>query len=540
MTVTSTTNKVKTLGNGITTNFAFTFKVFATADITVSKIDITTNVETIQILGVDYTVTLADDGDSGGTVIYIVAPTSNEFSFIIRELDYTQETDFPREGKFPEEDITDTVDKNTMLIQQTDEKAERSLQLPADIIGVSTTLPLPDAGKALLWNATADALENSIDDFNDIVTDATAQAAAAAASAAAASTSEGNAATSESNAAASAVSAAADAVLTAADVVSTNADVVSSAANAAAALVSEGNAATSETNAAASAAAADVAKIEWQGAYNAGTGYVLNDAVTYLGSSFINIQAGTGQTPAVGGTAYWDDLANKGDAGTGDMDNPMTTQGDIITGGASGVPARLGIGTALQVLQTNAGATAPEWADAGGGGAWNLLSTQVASASSSIDFTSNIDSTYDAYVFVLSNLVPSADFANFRVLITDDGGSTFETTLYYHHVTVLKSNSTSYAALAGSNSTYISIGGAVGNAAGEHYSGVLYLHNPANSSLYTNMHWHASSVANDTNCNVNLGSGQWANTNPVNGIRFKLASGNINSGTIRMYGISNS
>lgn len=42
--------------------------------------------------------------------------------------------------------------------------------------------------------------------------------------------------------------------------------------------------------------------------------------------------------------------------------NPMTTAGDLIYGGASGVPARLGIGTALQVLRTNAGATAPEWA----------------------------------------------------------------------------------------------------------------------------------------------------------------------------------
>jgi hypothetical protein len=46
--------------------------------------------------------------------------------------------------------------------------------------------------------------------------------------------------------------------------------------------------------------------------------------------------------------------------------NPMTTAGDVIYGGASGVPTRLPVGTALQVLRTNAGATAPEWATAGG------------------------------------------------------------------------------------------------------------------------------------------------------------------------------
>ncbi len=43
------------------------------------------------------------------------------------------------------------------------------------------------------------------------------------------------------------------------------------------------------------------------------------------------------------------------------MANPMTTQGDVIIGGASGAPARLAVGTARQVLAVNSGATAPEW-----------------------------------------------------------------------------------------------------------------------------------------------------------------------------------
>ena len=49
---------------------------------------------------------------------------------------------------------------------------------------------------------------------------------------------------------------------------------------------------------------------------------------------------------------------------TSASENPMTTQGDVIYGGSSGTPTRLGIGTAGQVLVTNSGATAPEWADA--------------------------------------------------------------------------------------------------------------------------------------------------------------------------------
>jgi len=46
---------------------------------------------------------------------------------------------------------------------------------------------------------------------------------------------------------------------------------------------------------------------------------------------------------------------------TGSFINPMTTAGDIIFGGASGTPTRLGIGTAGQLLKVNTGATAPEY-----------------------------------------------------------------------------------------------------------------------------------------------------------------------------------
>ena len=44
------------------------------------------------------------------------------------------------------------------------------------------------------------------------------------------------------------------------------------------------------------------------------------------------------------------------------MVNPMTTTGDTIYSSSGSTPARLGIGTAGQVLQVNSGATAPEWA----------------------------------------------------------------------------------------------------------------------------------------------------------------------------------
>ena len=52
----------------------------------------------------------------------------------------------------------------------------------------------------------------------------------------------------------------------------------------------------------------------------------------------------------------------------GKMTNPMTTQGDIVYGGASGAPTRLAKGTSGQVLKMNSGETAPEWGSVSGGG----------------------------------------------------------------------------------------------------------------------------------------------------------------------------
>jgi hypothetical protein len=55
------------------------------------------------------------------------------------------------------------------------------------------------------------------------------------------------------------------------------------------------------------------------------------------------------------------------------MTNPLTTTGDTIYSSSGTTPARLGIGTAGQVLTVNSGATAPEWATPAGGGGGKVL-----------------------------------------------------------------------------------------------------------------------------------------------------------------------
>ena len=62
------------------------------------------------------------------------------------------------------------------------------------------------------------------------------------------------------------------------------------------------------------------------------------------------------------------------------------------------------------------------------GGALNLISTQTASGSSSLSFTSGIDSTYKEYIFKFINLHAATNSAHFTFNMSVDGGSNYNVT----------------------------------------------------------------------------------------------------------------
>jgi len=117
-------------------------------------------------------------------------------------------------------------------------------------------------------------------------------------------------------------------------------------------------------------------KLNWKGAYNSSTAYIIDDVVSYNGSSYVCILASTGNLPTV--TTYWNQMSAAGTDGT-DVGTTLTTQGDILYRDGSGLQ-RLAKGTAGQVLKINSGATAPEWGtDAGGkiGAVTNTMITDI-------------------------------------------------------------------------------------------------------------------------------------------------------------------
>jgi hypothetical protein len=177
-------------------------------------------------------------------------------------------------------------------------------------------------------------------------------------------------------------------------------------------------------------------------------------------------------------------------------------------------------------------------------GKLTLLSTQTASASATIDFTSGIDSTYDSYVFKFINIHPATDNVNFTVNFSTDGGSNYnvtKTSTYfqaYHNETngVSALNYVSDRDLAQSTSDQ-QIANGIGSDNDQQASGYLHLYNPSNTTFVKHFITRFN-IANEAQYSVdNYVAGYGNTTSSIDAVQFKMDSGNIDDGIIKMYGV---
>ncbi|MCW1434414.1 hypothetical protein OLN68_09755 [Citrobacter freundii] len=131
MTVSTEVDHNDYTGNGVTTSFPYTFRIFHKSDLVVQVVDLDENITEL-VLDTDYTVTGAG-GYQGGNVILSTALTSGYQISISRELPVTQETDLRNQGKFFAEVHEDAFDKLTMLIQQVRSWFSLALRKPSFI-----------------------------------------------------------------------------------------------------------------------------------------------------------------------------------------------------------------------------------------------------------------------------------------------------------------------------------------------------------------------------------------------------------------------
>lgn len=173
-----------------------------------------------------------------------------------------------------------------------------------------------------------------------------------------------------------------------------------------------------------------------------------------------------------------------------------------------------------------------------------FISSQTASSSASISFTTGIDSTYKAYKFVFSNIHPANDDVGFTFNMSTDSGSNYnvtKTTTFFQAQHFENGTGESLGYITGEDlaqsTAFQTLNHSVGNGADENASGELTLFNPSSTTYVKHYISKFNGYRHDNGSLVTFSAGYGNTTSAVNAIQFKFASGNIDAGTIYLYGI---
>ena len=173
-----------------------------------------------------------------------------------------------------------------------------------------------------------------------------------------------------------------------------------------------------------------------------------------------------------------------------------------------------------------------------------LLSTVTASSSSTVEFTSGIDSTYKEYIFKFIDIHGETNSKEITFQGSTNSGSSYGLTITSSAYVAYHNEAGNSAVLEyGSNSDqaqatgFQMISGNAGNGNDESISGTLHLFDPSNTTFVK--HFIARSNcynANDYSQDF-YAAGYFNTTSAIDAIQFKMVSGNIDAGTIKLYGI---
>lgn len=177
---------------------------------------------------------------------------------------------------------------------------------------------------------------------------------------------------------------------------------------------------------------------------------------------------------------------------------------------------------------------------AGGGGSGSgslvLLEQHTASTSSSLDFVSAFTSTYNTYFIDIVGIVPATQ-QDLQMQVSTNSGSTFLTATVYNWALIGPTFANGALTFSGSGTTgdtkFVLAGGASQISAQGYISELL-------STTLEPTFWFKSTYVSSGNSIANDSYGMYIRPDslPLNAIRFKAASGNITSGTIRVYGLA--
>jgi hypothetical protein len=179
-------------------------------------------------------------------------------------------------------------------------------------------------------------------------------------------------------------------------------------------------------------------------------------------------------------------------------------------------------------------------------GGMKLISSQTASNSASISFTTGIDSTYKEYQFYFIDIHPRTDRVVFQFNLSTDGGSNYNVTktstafrTYHYQNDVAYSLGYDTGTDLAQSTGYQNFGWDIGNGSDFHLSGLMSLFNPSSTTyvkhFITNNNGRYTDSESTLIWNHHI-AGYGNTTSAINAVRFQMTTGNFD-GTILMYGI---
>lgn len=215
-----------------------------------------------------------------------------------------------------------------------------------------------------------------------------------------------------------------------------------------------------------------------------------------------------------------------------DLAAPTYVRGDLIRRGATTLE-RLALGTFGQVLVSD-GVDA-KWQT----GSPILLATKTASASASLSFTEFNNAVFSSYRFEFDDILPATNAVGFFVRFSTNGGSSYDAGATDYN-SVMEDYSTAGNAGAAGNLSAIEIvrGSAASNTSGSGgIVGDARLVNAGNGAKRTKIYGLLGYLTSTPQLAVGRFYGHRVALQDTDAVQFLFSSGNIASGTIRMYGI---
>ena len=172
-----------------------------------------------------------------------------------------------------------------------------------------------------------------------------------------------------------------------------------------------------------------------------------------------------------------------------------------------------------------------------------FISRSTASSSSSLSITSNINSTYKEYIFFFNNIHPATDSSVFKFQASTDGGSSYGVTTTN---TLFKTRHAEDGSLGDLNidgdglaqsTSDIFLSLSVGSDNDQANSGFLHLFEPSSSVFVKHYIARMSTIEHRDRMLDVFTAGYFNTTSAIDALIFRMSSGNIDSGTIDMYGV---